>query len=315
MKKESKSKRKKSSYQQKKQITYLVFLIPFLVGFFLLFLGIYINSLRFSFCDIEMLGADGFALHFTGIENYKFALFTDPDYVGNLRSSVISMLRDVIMAILYSLMIAVVLNSKMKGRTVFRAIFFIPVILATGFVTRADEYAAVFSSQWSAVGGSAETVTTVANGLISSREIKNLLMNLSFSPQLTSFVISAVDGIFNIVNISGVQMLIFLAGLQSISPAIYEAADIDGASSWESFWMITFPMISPIILVNVIYTVVDSMTRTSNVIMKQIQEKSFSSNSMGTASAMAWLYFLITAVLIGLFAFVFSRYVYYQQKD
>lgn len=314
MKKEGKKKRKKSSYEQKKQMTYLIFLTPFLAGFFLLFLGIYINSLRFSFCDIEMLGADGFALHFTGLSNYKFALLTDPDYVSNLRSSVISMFRDVIMAILYSLMIAVVLNSRMKGRTAFRAIFFIPVILATGFVTRADEYATVFSSQWSAVGAD-ETVANVANGLISSKEISSLLMNLSFSPQLTGFVISAVDGIFNIVNISGVQMLIFLAGLQSISPAIYEAADIDGASGWEAFWMVTFPMISPIILVNVVYTVVDSMTRSSNVIMKQIQELSFRSNSMGAASAMAWMYFVVTAVLTGLLVLVFSRYVYYQQKE
>lgn len=306
--------KKRSSYQQKKQRAYIIFLIPFLAGFFLLFLGIYFNSLKFSFCDIEMLGADGFALHFKGWDNYKFALMTDPDYVNNLKSSLVSMCSDVLMATLYSLMIAVVLNSKMKGRTAFRAIFFIPVILATGFVTKADAFTEVFSSQWNSMG-TQETVTSVANGLISSREIRKMLMNLSFGSQLTSYVISAVDGIFNIVNISGVQILIFLAGLQSISPAIYEAADIDGCSSWESFWMITFPMISPIILVNVIYTVVDSMTRPSNVIMQQIQKQSFNSNSMGVASAMAWMYFILAAVMIGLFVLIFSRYVYYQQKE
>lgn len=306
--------KKKSSYQQKKQKAYLVFMIPFLAGFFLLFLGIYVNSLRFSFCNLEMLGADGFALHFTGLDNYKFALLTDPDYMNNLRSALGSMTGDVIMAILYSLLIAVVLNGRMKGRTAFRAIFFIPVILATGFVTKAENYAEVFSSQWGNMGVEG-TVSSVANGLISSREIRQVLRELSFSPQLSKYVIAAVDGIFNIVNISGVQILIFLAGLQSISPAIYEAADIDGASRWESFWLITFPMISPIILVNVIYTVVDSMTKPSNVIMKQIQEQSFSSNSMGVASAMAWMYFALSAVFIGLFLLVFSRYVYYQQRE
>lgn len=308
-------KRKKGlSYQQKKKTSYIVFMIPFLAGFFLLFLGIYINSLRFSFCKLEMLGVDGYALHFTGLDNYKYALLTDPDYVNNLKSSLISMLSDILIATLYSLMMAVVLNGKMKGRTVFRAIYFIPVILATGFINKADDYATIFSQQWGAMGAE-ETVSSVANGLISSREISKLLMNLSFSPQLSNYVISAVDGIFNIVNISGVQMMIFLSGLQSISPSIYEAADIDGASRWESFWMITFPMISPIILVNVVYTVVDSLTKPQNAIMKQIQANGYTESGMGIASAMAWMYFVLTAVFIGLFVYVFNRYVYYQQRD
>ena len=139
--------KKKSSYQQKKQKAYLVFMIPFLAGFFLLFLGIYVNSLRFSFCNLEMLGADGFALHFTGLDNYKFALLTDPDYMNNLRSALGSMTGDVIMAILYSLLIAVVLNGRMKGRTAFRAIFFIPVLVESVFVNKSEYYADVFSYQ------------------------------------------------------------------------------------------------------------------------------------------------------------------------
>jgi ABC-type sugar transport system permease subunit len=304
--------KKKSSYEQKKQRAYLVFMLPFLIGFFLLFLGIYLNSLGFSFSNIKMVGAEGYTQKFVGFDNFKYAFLTDPHFVNNLRSSMVSMLRDVVMGTLFSLMIAVVLNGNMKGRTAFRAIFFVPVILPTGFVDKADEFTSIFSSQWSSMG---ETATNVANGLISSKEISDILMELSFSEELSDIVISAVDGIFNIVNISGVPILIFLAGLQSISPAIYEAADIDGTSKWESFWLITFPMISPIILVNVIYIVVDSMTSSSNVIMTQIRELSFSSSMMGVASAMAWIYFVLNAIVIGLFFFVISRYVYYQQKE
>ena len=110
-------------------------------------------------------------------------------------------------------------------------------------------------------------------------------------------------------------MMIFLAGLQSIQPTVYEAANIDGASRWESFWLITFPMMGPIILVNVIYTVVDSLTRSDNIIMQQIREQSFNSSNMGVASAMAWSYFLLTAVVIGLLYLIISRFVYYQQRD
>ena len=111
-------------------------------------------------------------------------------------------------------------------------------------------------------------------------------------------------------------MVIFLAGLQSISPSIYESADIDGATAWESFWLITFPMISPMILVNVIYTIIDSFTRADNPIMLQVRSQSLmGKGGMGLAAAMAWIYFLVALIFIGIFSFIVSRFVYYQQRD
>lgn len=310
----SKLAKKKSSYELKRQKALFVFLIPFLVGFVFLFLGICFNSLKFSFSDIKMLGSKGFKLTSAGFANYKYAFATDPDFVNNLKSSTLSMLRDVIIATLFSLLIAVILNSNIKCRPLFRAIFFIPVILATGFVAKADSQAAMFSSQWNSMGTDA-VGTEIANGLISSKELSDVLLELSFSEDLSNFVLSAVDGIFNIVNISGVPILIFLAGIQSINPAIYEASDIDGASRWEAFWLITFPMISPIMLVNVIYIIIDSMTSSSNVIITQIQELSFNAGKMGVASAMAWIYFILNAIIIVIFYVMVSRYTYYQQKE
>ncbi len=315
MSKNNKKRKIHLSYANRRKLSYAVFLIPFLAGFFLLFLGIYINSFRFSLNELEMKGAQGFELHFTGLSNYKYALFTDPGFLVNVRAAVSAMLPNIILAILYSLMIAVILNTKFKGRTVFRAIYFIPIILATGFMSRADNLSAIFSQQWNSMSSDSSTMGSVANGLIDTSDLRSFFMNLSFSPQLARFVISAVDQIFNIVNIAGVQMLIFLAGLQSISPSVYEAADIDGCSTWEKFWLITFPMISPIIVVNVIYTIVDTFTDAENPIMTQIREQSFKSNSMGIASAMAWFYFAVIAVCIGVVTLIISRYVHYQQKD
>ncbi len=314
MSKENKNNKIRLSYANRRKLSYAVFLVPFLAGFFLLFLGIYINSFKFSLNELEMRGAEGFTLHFVGLANYRYALFTDPDFVANVRTAIGTMLPNIILAILYSLMIAVVLNAKFKGRTMFRAIFFIPVILATGFMAKADTLSAVFSQQWSSMAAE-EATASVANGLIDASDFRDFFMNLSFSPQLARYVISAVDQIFNIVNISGVQMLIFLAGLQSISPSIYEAADIDGCSSWEKFWLITFPMISPIIVVNVIYTIVDTFTDSENAIMTQIREQSFKSSSMGIASAMAWFYFAVIAICIAVITWIISRYVHYQQRD
>lgn len=307
--------RRRVSLEAKKQRTYWVFLIPFLIGFFVLFGGIYLDSLIYSFCKLEMNGAAGFSQTFVGFENYKKAIVDDPNYLTNIYSSIGGMVPDILMITFYSLFVAVLLNRDIKGRTAFRAIFFVPVILATGFMTKADMTNIVANNTWSSLGESATASGTVANGLFSAMDIQEYLMNLSFSPAISNYVVGAVGSIFDIVNNSGVQMLIFLAGLQSISPSIYEASDIDGASGWETFWLVTFPMISPYILVNVFYTIVDSFTKSDNAIMQLIQEQSFKSNAMGVGAAMAWFYFLIVVICIAIIVAIISSYIYYQQRD
>lgn len=306
--------RRRSSLESRKQRAYWVFLIPFLTGFVLLFAGIYLNSLIYSFCELKIQGAAGFTKEFVGLANYKKALTGETTYVSGITSSITSMIPNVLMITFYSLFVAVLLNRDIKGRAAFRAIFFVPVILATGFMSKAD-MTTTSTSTWSALGETVEATGTVANGLFDAMDIQSYLMNLSFSPTLSSYVVSAVTGIFDIVNNSGVQMLIFLGGLQSISPSIYEASDIDGASAWETFWLVTFPMISPYILVNVFYTIIDSFTRSDNAIMQLIQEQSFKSNAMGVGAAMAWFYFLIVMVCIAIILAVISSYIYYQQRD
>ena len=133
--------------------------------------------------------------------------------------------------------------------------------------------------------------------------------------EIVDYVVSAINNIYDIVNRSGVQMLIFLAGLQSISPAIYESCQIDGASSWETFWKITFPMISPMILVNAVYTIIDSFTTDSNTVMKFIAAKYTQTNGNVISSAMSWIYFLIVMLIVGVVAAIFSGVVFYQKKD
>lgn len=306
--------RRRTSLEARKQRTYWVFLIPFLVGFVFFFAGIYFDSIVYSFSELKMNGAEGFSQTWVGLSNYKTAL-EDQDYTSNILSSVGNMLLNIPLITFYSLFVAVLLNRDIKGRTVFRAIFFIPVILATGFMSKADMTNVVANNTWSTLGDSATASGTMANGLFDSLDLQQYLMNLSFSPALSSYVVSAVSGIFDIVNNSGVQMLIFLGGLQSISPSIYEASDIDGASAWETFWLVTFPMISPYILVNVFYTIVDSFTKSDNSIMQLIQEQSFKSNAMGVGAAMAWFYFLIVALCIAIIVAIISSYIYYQQRD
>ena len=134
--------------------------------------------------------------------------------------------------------------------------------------------------------------------------------------ELVAYVVNVVNGIFNIVNRSGVQMLVFLAGLQSINPSIYESCTMEGATAWETFWKITFPMISPMILVNAIYTVIDSFTSQSNQVMSYIDDVYLNaSGGRVLSSAMSWIYFVLVILLLGLVALILSTYVFYQRRD
>lgn len=146
-------------------------------------------------------------------------------------------------------------------------------------------------------------------------DLEALFANMKVGTELVEYVASAVDSISNIVNRSGVQILIFLAGLQSISPAIYESCRMDGATAWETFWKITFPMISPMILVNAVYTIIDAFTSDSNAVMKLIDSVYSQPNGNVVSSAMAWMYFLVVILILAVVAAIMSAFVFYQKKD
>jgi ABC-type sugar transport system permease subunit len=147
--------------------------------------------------------------------------------------------------------------------------------------------------------------------------LANIFSNLGFGVGLVEYIAGAVASISTIINRSGVQILIFLAGLQSVSPAIYESCQIDGATAWETFWKITFPMVSPMILVNAVYTIIDSFTTDSNTVMGVITNMYVEavSGAKHISAAMGWMYFLVVLLIVGLVAAVFSAYVFYQRRD
>jgi ABC-type sugar transport system permease subunit len=203
----------------------------------------------------------------------------------------------------------------MKGRTVFRAIFFIPVILSTGIIAKSDaanNIQAVYSAI--DIGEVSSSVEEVSNAFGVDSLMYYMEQVFSFSPWILNFVEAAAENVYGIINNAGVQILIFLSGLQSISPSLYEAAAMEGCSKWESFWKITLPMISPMILVNIIYTIVDSFTKYDNNVMRIIQEQLLGAD-YGNAAAGAWVYFLIIAFLVTTILGVASRFVFYQNRE
>ena len=248
-------------------------------------------------------------------QNYQYALFKDSSFTETLVKGMKELAFDVPAILLFSLFMAVLLNQKMAGRALFRAIFFIPVILSTGIMESVEGQNILGSYMEDASGVNDGSGSSTANEIVSTMDIERLFSSMKVGQGLVDFVKDMINNIYDIVNRSGVQMLIFLAGLQSISPAIYEACRIDGATAWETFWKITFPMISPMILVNAVYTIIDSFTTDSNSVMKYIQTVYTSSGGMVRSSAMAWMYFLLVMLILALLGGIFSAFVFYQKRD
>ena len=274
------------------------------------------NSINYSFHEIVILKGGGYDLDWVGFDNYSNALFVDPSYVETLVTGIQNLLFNIPAIVIFSLFMAILLNQKMAGRTLFRAIFFIPVILSTGIVEKID-----MNNSFASYYGSGESIDTggesasKATEIISAVDIQLLFRNMKVGQSLVDYVVDIVNNIYNIVNKSGVQMLIFLAGLQSISPAIYESCTVEGATAWETFWKITFPMISPMILVNSIYTIIDSFTSSSNQVMTYINEVYTQSGGNVLSSAMSWMYFLLVILIIAAVAGIISAFVFYQRRD
>ena len=310
-------KRKIASLDKRKARVGWVFVLPFLIGFIFVYLPMLMDSLKLAFSDMTILTGGGVEFRFTGIENFKYALFTDAGFVQTLISGLGDLVFEVPAILLFSLFMAILLNQKMVGRAAFRAIFFLPVVLSTG-IMESIEAGNILGTMMGETSGIVDgSGSSASSEIVSAMDFETLFANMKVGTELVDYVVQIINNIYGIVNRSGVQMLIFLAGLQSISPAIYEACKIDGATGWETFWKITFPMISPMILVNAVYTIIDSFTTESNVVMSYISSAPATIPSNGTeiATAMSWMYFLIVVLILAAVAGIMSMFVFYQRKD
>lgn len=257
-----------------------------------------IQSIIYSFSDVSI--EVGYVdVQFIGLENYKKLLFKNTEYIPAFFPTIGNVLIETPMIIFFSLFMAIMLNQKFKGRIFFRAVFFLPVIIAGGVVMNIitnDSYST------SIVSGARSSM------MFQSVGVEQLLSTLNLNSTITELIIEYVNGIFNLAWRSGIQMLIFLAALQSVPPQLYEVCKVEGANSWETFWKVTFPMISSMVLVNVTYTLVDLFGDYSNEILQMITDASEKSQ-VGNSSAMAWLYFMVSFIIIIVTYFLINRKV------
>ena len=311
-----KKRRKSASLDVRKARAGWIFILPFLIGFVLIYLPIIFDSIKYSFHEIKILVGGGYELEWVGWKNYSDAILVDTSFVTTLVSGLKQLILDIPSIVLFSLFVAIVLNQKIAGRAAFRAIFFIPVILTTGLISDIDAGNTMYSYMSDAEGiddGSGQE--SAATEIVSVMDVERLFANMMIGTEIVEYVVSLVNNIFNIINRCGVQMLIFLSGLQSISPAIYESCSIDGATGWETFWKITLPMVSPMILVNSIYTVIDAFTSSDNKVMAYISTVYEEANGNVLSSAMSWMYFLVVILIIAAVAGLLGSFVFYQRRD
>ncbi len=302
-------KQKRSSLASQNARAGYLFSLPFLIGFFIFFLFPVLQSMLISFRTVSA-SESGMVLRFVGFANYFKLLFQDPNFLrNNLAGTLTTLSVNFPSILLFSFFIAVILNQKFRGRGFARMMFFLPVIISSGVImlVQNNQVQQVTLSSMTASATSAETgVTQITNAVM------NLVRSIKLNAGIIGFVTSAVSRIYDITISSGVQILIFLAGLQTISPSLYEASKIEGASGWENFWKITFPMISPLILVNAVYTIVDSMSGLSNGLIYRIYSTAFVYGDFGYSAAMGWVYFTIIMVILVVFLALASRLVYYE---
>ncbi|MCL2108184.1 MAG: sugar ABC transporter permease [Oscillospiraceae bacterium] len=299
---------KKMSLTTKQSIKGLLFISPFLIGFGVFYLRSLIMSVQFSFSEIT-IGENGYDTAFIGLENYAEALTRHATFRQVLTTSVINMGVDVFLIIFFSLFMAILLNQKFRGRTLARAIFFLPVILNSEAIS-----VAILTARAMMVGGmspaSADIAAATSTGGVDIMYYVYMFRELGLPIGLLDYVINAVGRINQVITASGVQLIIFIAALQSIPPSLYEVAKIEGATAYETFWKVTFPMVSPLIVTNVVYSFVDSFMNSE--VVQLSYSTTFDLYNYALGSVFSLVSMLVVCILLFVVVSIISKYTFYQ---
>ena len=299
-----KKRKSKMSLTGRRAIFGYLFILPFVLGFLLFMVKPLVQSFIMSLSDVSV-GANGFELTYAGLKNYERALTIDPNFNIMLYDEISKMILNSLATIIFSFFIALLLNQKFKGRAFVRAVFFLPVIFSSGVIVGLEYNNTLLAGmqqmiEESSTSGIADTLETI-------------LANTNIADGLVETIITLVNSVYDIAIASGIQIIIFLSALQTIPKSMYEAADIEGCTKWESLWKITFPMISSMFLVNWIYTIIDFFMKSDNQVIQQVQTEITRNLDFGYGSALSWIYFGIVIVWIGISSLIISRVVYYYE--
>lgn len=275
-----------------------MFVLPWTIGLLLFFLVPLFTSIAYAFCNVSL--ADDNMLSFVGFEHFKYLIKSDPNFLDNIGEAVTSFIYSLPIIVALSMIFAIILNQKFRGRIFARAVFFLPVIIATGVVMK-------FVTGEALDSGAALSTSLGGTESYSGIRFDELLMNLGLPQSLTELLADYIARMFNLIWSCGIQILLFVAGLQSIPEQLYEVSKIEGATSWEEFWLVTFPMLGNVTFLVLIYTIVDLFTAFDNPIMEQAYNLINQNSSYDVSAAVLWGYFVVVGVIGGLVLLFYNR--------
>jgi ABC-type sugar transport system permease subunit len=300
--------------EKKKSIAGMAFISPWILGFALFIAWPLFFSLFISFADVNPAG---FTTRFIGLRNYIRAIGVDIEFLPLLGNTVLNVVLDTPIILVFSLSVAVLLTRNMKGQTLFRAIFFLPVVVSSGYVIK--EFFNQGIGGLSIALGIKETAGVVPSELgggmgPQTPNIINIssLLGEYLGPQIADTTSKFLSRLGLVLWRSGIQILLFIAGMHGISSSLYESGRIDGANEWTLFWMVTLPILSPVILASIIFTIVDSFTDVFNDVLHYIEEIAFKSAmpEFGYSAALSWIYFLTVFLIIIIVMIIIGRRVF-----
>lgn len=301
--------KKKFTLREKRMAYGYMFILPWFIGFIIFYIKSIIQSVQFSLSELSVGAVGGFELDFVGLENFIYGFREHGTFKQILTTSAGNMILDIPLIIFFSLFIAILINREFKGRTLVRALFFLPVILNSSAIAGALE----LSQQMIAGGISAGSSHMAADASSSGVDMNyyiSLFKDLALPDKVLDYIVGAVGRINNIITASGVQIVIFLAALQAIPGSMYEVAKIEGATAYETFWKVTFPMVMPHIITNVVYTVIDNFAKSEVVTLAY--DTAFTNFDYGLSSVFSLVSTVVTLVILALVVgFIQKRTFYY----
>ena len=295
-----------STLKRRDAVTGLLFISPWLIGFLAFFIGPMIKTVQFSFGEVTF-GDNGYIFNWTGIDKYDYIFTDDVSFLPALASTLGDIATSVPIILVFSFFIALLLKKRSFATNLAKGIFFLPVIMSSGVFL---SYQNNNSSINQVIDSSMEEVSGAVT-MLSSQNMILYLEQMGLPEEFIGYITGPIDNIYNVVMLSGVQIFIFLAGLNSISPSLYEACYIEGGGPWETFWKITFPMMTPSILVNTVFSLIDTFTSESNEVMNQGYTLAFKDFEFGLSSAMCLIYVAVLAVIMAVTVWLIGRRTFY----
>lgn len=300
-----KMQRRKRGIESKRAFYGRMFILIWEIGFLIFFLIPLVQSIIFSFSEVNV-SIGGFVTKFVGLDNYRYAFYEQASYTTNLTEAIGSFAYSMPFIVVLSLIVAILLNQEFPGRTIMRSIFFLPVIVAAGVVMVFFNADALANSLRDVSSSSSEYVSGLGSSFV---DFDGILVSLGLPDTAVEMISLYINRIFSLLWSCGVPIVLFISGLQSIPSTLYEASSVEGATKWEEFWFITFPMLGNTILLVVIYSSIDILTSAENKVMKLAYTYLTTQQNYSYSSAMLWAYFAIIAVIIAVVFFLLNKFL------